>query len=845
MKEGLTLTVPKRLLENFTPINYQLYLDINRSAKLIQGKTTIKGIAKNAKIYLHQKFLTIKTVNYQGQALKFKVDDENETFSFQIPQTGEIELEITYQTQLTDTMMGIYPSYYQLNGKNRQIIGTQFETTFARQAFPCIDEPAAKATFELALKFDEMPGETVLANMPEKACQDGVHYFLPTVKMSTYLVAFAFGELQAKYAETKSGVKIGVFATKAHQAKELEFALDIATRSIEFFEDYYQTPYPLPHSWQLALPDFSAGAMENWGLVTYREAYLTLDPDNTPLSTKQVVASVIAHELAHQWFGDLVTMNWWDDLWLNESFANMMEYVALDALQPDWHIWEMFQQSEVSAALNRDATAGVQAVHVEVEDPAEIDSIFDSAIVYAKGSRLLVMVRDLIGDDALRTGLKNYFAQHQYANSVGDDLWQALEDASNMEIKKIMHAWLQEPGYPVLKASVQNGRLILAQSQFFVGQHPESKNIWPLPLHANFATPKLMDQAQLDLGDYQTLRQAAGQPLRFNLGANSHFIVQYDTTLWKDLKSHLADLDAISQRQILQDYQLLAKGMVASYADIINLLEILADSHSAMVTAKVYEVAHDLKQFVTPQSTEETALKSFYKRLSAKNAQRLGLTKQISESNDDLLSRPIVLKAALYGHNEEIIDQLHQIFISRDNLLALPSDIRGLILSNEVQNFGTKKLLDNFFETYQTTSDPSLKVDLRAALCGSDDQKFLKKLVGAFKDASLIKPQDLRAWYSGLLANGQGQNLAWNWIRDDWTWLEATVGGDMSFTSYLTVTANILATKTRLQEFKEFFLPKQNQPGLGREITMDINVIENRVNLISQQKKAVLAQLLS
>ncbi|MBA1394384.1 peptidase, partial [Lactobacillus sp. XV13L] len=201
-------------------------------------------------------------------------------------------------------------------------------------------------------------------------------------------------------------------------------------------------PYPLSHSYQLALPDFSAGAMENWGLVTYREAYLLLDPDNASLDLKGQVATVIAHELAHQWFGDLVSMKWWDDLWLNESFANMMEYVAIAALEPDWHIWETFQTTEAPMALQRDAIDGVQPVHVQVEHPADIDSIFDSAIVYAKGARMLVMVRALIGDEALRAGLKAYFTAHQYGNATGADLWSALSQASKMNISQVMNTWL-------------------------------------------------------------------------------------------------------------------------------------------------------------------------------------------------------------------------------------------------------------------------------------------------------------------------------------------------------------------------------------------------------------------
>lgn len=422
------------LFETFQPSHYNVYLDIDRAHKTINGHTEITGHAAASQIAVHQKFLSIEAVEADGKSVGFTVDDEGECVRIDLPKAGDTTLAITYAAKLTDTMMGIYPSYYNVDGQRKELIGTQFETTAARQAFPSIDEPEAKATFDVAVKFDEQRGETIIANMPEVKVENGVHYFDTTVKMSTYLVAFAFGDLQKKLTHTKSGVEIGVFATKAHAANELDFALDIAKRSIEFYEDFYQTPYPLPHSYQLALPDFSAGAMENWGLVTYREAYLTVDPANTSLEMKQRVATVVAHELAHQWFGDLVTMKWWDDLWLNESFANMMEYVAVDALEPDWHIWEVFQTDEATAALQRDATDGVQSVHVDVNDPAEIISLFDGAIVYAKGSRMLVMVRALIGDDALRKGLKAYFAAHQYGNATGADLWAALGEASGIDV---------------------------------------------------------------------------------------------------------------------------------------------------------------------------------------------------------------------------------------------------------------------------------------------------------------------------------------------------------------------------------------------------------------------------
>lgn len=252
--------------DKFQPSHYSIYLDINRESKQFSGTSTITGEAKTQSISIHQKFLNIESVTADGSDVSFTTDDDNEAISIDLPKTGEVTLAIKFNAKLTDTMMGIYPSYYEVDGVKKQIIGTQFETTAARQAFPCVDEPEAKATFDLAIKFDEHDGETIISNMPEIKTENGVHYFDTTLRMSTYLIAFGFGELQSKQTTTKSGVKVGVFATKAHKADELDFALDIAKRSIEFYEDFYQTPYPLPHSWQLALPDFSAGAMENWGL---------------------------------------------------------------------------------------------------------------------------------------------------------------------------------------------------------------------------------------------------------------------------------------------------------------------------------------------------------------------------------------------------------------------------------------------------------------------------------------------------------------------------------------------------------------------------------------------------
>lgn len=831
-----------RLYETFQPDHYDLFLDISRENKLIVGKTTITGHVTTTDLALHQHDLVVETLKVNGQAVDFTMDNDQDQVTFKADQAGEIEVEVTYHAPLTDNMNGIYPSYYNVDGQAKQLVSTQFETYFARQAFPSIDEPEAKATFSLAIKFDEKPEESVISNMPEQKVEEGVHYFDKTVKMSTYLLGFALGDLQSKKTKTNSGVEIGVFATKAHPADNLDFSLDIAKRSIEFFEDFYQTPYPLPHSWQVALPDFSAGAMENWGVVTYREACLLVDPKNSSTATKQYVATIVAHELAHQWFGDLVTMKWWDELWLNESFANMMEYVATDFLEPDWHIWESFNAVEVQKALQRDAILGVQPVHVEVKHPEEIDALFDPAIVYAKGGHLLVMVRALIGDDALRNGLKEYFAKKKYSNATGDDLWSALGEASGKNIGEIMHSWLEQPGYPVVSVKVEDGRVKVSQKPFSIGGDKSAvpnadSRIWQVPLAASAASaPDLLTTESMDLGDYETLKRESDGAFTLNVGNTGHYIVQYDDTLLAEQVANLEKANAISQAQFLQNNLLLAQAGQGSFADLLWVLPKLADSTSELVQSLIYQVIGQVKAFATDGSDLEKNLKTFVGDLSKQQLARLGFDKRAGESVDDEMVRAEVLSAALFAKNADLVAHDHEVFEQAGgDVTKLPANGRAVVLKNEIQNFNTQEKFNQFLTDYQKTAEAALKSDLEAALVTSQDENQLETLVANYQNADVIKPQDLRGWFQGVLGNDKGQALAWEWAKNNWDWLEDRLGGDMSFSSYVTVISRIFKTAENLAEFKAFFTPKLDQPGLAREIVIDQAVIENRMKTIADQ----------
>ncbi|MBA1393589.1 peptidase, partial [Lactobacillus sp. XV13L] len=313
-----------------------------------------------------------------------------------------------------------------------------------------------------------------------------------------------------------------------------------------------------------------------------------------------------------------------------------------------------YQTSEVPAALRRDATDGVQSVHVEVEHPADIDSLFDGAIVYAKGSRMLVMVRALLGDDALRKGLKYYFNQHSYGNATGDDLWNALSTVTDLDIGKIMHTWLDQPGYPVVNAKVdEEGHLLLTQKQFFTGEGNDVGRTWAIPLNANFDAPQIMQEREVDLGDYQELRANAGHALRLNVGNSSHFIVNYDETLMADIMSELGSLKPVDKLQLLQDLGLLAEGKQISFADLVPLLPQFADSRSNIVINAMFNVAEKLRIFVEPDAPEEKNLKAFTHQLASKQMERLGWQAKASDNDDDRIMRPLVLSAELYAEDQE------------------------------------------------------------------------------------------------------------------------------------------------------------------------------------------------
>ena len=833
------MTKVPRLLDTFTPNHYNLTLDLTRAEeKEFSGTVIISGESTGESISLHSKGLTIQsaTIDNQPADVSFGEFDELRLSQPNL-ENGNHTICINFSGTITDAMHGLYPCYFTHDGIKKQLFATQFESHHAREVFPCVDEPAAKAEYDLTLV--TRTGITVLGNMPVKSEEENgdsrTTTFEKTPRMSSYLLAFVIGELHKKSARTKSGVEVNVWATPAQNENTLDFALDIATRSIDFYDEYFGVKYPLPKSDHVALPDFSSGAMENWGLITYRESCLLADSELTPESSRRFIATVIAHELSHQWFGNLVTMNWWNDLWLNESFANMMEYAAIDALQPDWRMWEDFATNEVTAALRRDSLDGVQSVQADVNHPDEISTLFDPAIVYAKGGRLLVMVRKLIGEEAFRAGLKSYFEKFAYKNTVGNDLWQELESASGQPIVNLMNAWISQPGLPVVSVSNSHDAATLSQERFFIGEHQPSDALWPIPLFANQPLDvKILNQKETTV--------SIEKPLQLNCGLSAHFVTKYDESTREYLLKNITKLPTLDKICILQDTTILARAGFENSASLLPLALSLKTETNEKVFGMAAGALTELRKFVDDNDAARDSLKKISGEFARATFEELDWDEKADESDDDRERRTTALSLMMYSEDKEVLNEAKTRF-DNNKLEDLPTEIRALIISANVRHFETPEMIDNLFTAYKNTPSNDLQNDIAIGLTSTKNPETAEKILANIKDSNIIRPQDASRWFVYLIRMRENRQIAWNWLKENWAWVEDTFGEDKSYDDFIRYAATALLTTNELDDFRQFFEPMENIPALARTIKLGITEISARAELIERDKANVLSAL--
>jgi len=853
-----------RLVRQFTPEHYDISITLDEDAMRFHGSVKIAGkkvgrpsqrltfhanglTITEARVVRHDKkgeqVHTVARINLQKSFHEVRLHTEAMLYP------GEYTVEMSFEAPITRGMTGIYPCFFDDNGVEKKLIATQFESHHAREAFPCIDEPEAKATFDLTLIARE--GVEVLSNTPiadqrrVKSQESRVKTevmslhddsqktsletrFQTTPRMSTYLLAFVTGELQKKTGKTKSGVEVNTWATIAQPVSSLGYALDVAIKSIEYFEDYFGVPYPLPKADHVALPDFSSGAMENWGLITYRERLLLAYENDTAQSTREQIALVVAHETSHQWFGNLVTMQWWNDLWLNESFANMMEYACVDSMYPEWNVWSMFIGSEGLSAFRRDATYGVQAVRTDVNHPDEISSLFDPSIVYAKGGRLLYMLKNYVGDEAFRKGLSSYFTAHAYGNTTGDDLWGALSVASGKDISAFMTPWLTRSGFPIVTASQEGTKLTIEQMQFLDDpSKADTERLWPVPLFASsIQEPSVLATRTADI------KLTSAEPVFLNQGSAGHYLVRYTSpktlsTLRENI--HSQTTPEADRLMTLNAASMFARAGYGNFGEALDLLSAYTTELSEPVWDMMALISAEARRFVDYDDTLEPLLKKFCDKLVAAQVKRLGWDEKPGESSADQKLRGLVLGIGLYAENDELVREAKAKFArAKDGKTKLPAELRSLIMTIPVK-YDDDDAFYYLLNLHDTTNNSDIKSDVADALTGTKNPERAAELLTRLKDAKLVKPQDADRWLVYLLRNRYTRATAWQWMVDNWGWLEETYKHDKSYDYLPRYAASCVNVPEYAEKFHALFDSKVDQPLLKRNIELGSEEIATRL----------------
>ena len=798
---------------------------------------------------------------------EIRLDSSKETVTLDFGQTiplGKGDLALTFTGLLNDKLHGFYRSQYVgPEGDQKYLAATQFEATDARRAFPCWDEPAHKAIFEVTLV---IPSDLkAISNTPvvaESQPRPGITElrFADTPVMSTYLLAFLVGDLtsiESQYQGTSGTTRVAVWTTRGKE-EQGRFALDTSVKLLSFFNDYFGIPYPLEKLDHIALPDFAAGAMENWGAITYRETALLVDEANSSAGTRQRVAEVVAHEMAHMWFGDLVTMQWWDDLWLNESFASWMGTKAVDWLFPDWEMWTQFVNMDTNRALTLDGLKNSHPIEQQVTNPAEVNQLFD-AISYSKGASIIRMLEQYLGAEAFQRGLQEYISAHQYSNARTEDLWSALESASGEPVTSIMDTWTKQMGYPVLQVEATgppgHRELVLSQERFVYDRlleyHGPEPEVWRVPIRVTHGGREpatlLMDGRQarvpLEAPAGEAPAGTGGQQwFKINPLQTGFFRVNYQPEDWERLVPAIRsqELPAADRLGIQNDAYSLSRSGILPVTQFLSLAQAYGNETDASVWGDISSNLRDIEVLLNGQPEFER-YRAFARAIFKPAANRIGWEAQAGEGHLDTLMRSIVLsQIGSYG-DQEVLDQARERFQQhiKDRAGVRP-DIRGVVFSLTGQA-GDRAIYDQLWKLEKETDLQEEKIRLLIALTRFEDRGLLSETLERSL-SSEVRLQDTISVVSGVASNPAGRKLAWEFVKDNWPEFDQRYGTGGFGLMRLVSMCGTFTSAESLDDVETFFAGHP-APAAERTIRQAVERIRLNIKWLEQNQDEVAAWL--
>ncbi len=738
-------TTPGKLPKEVVPTGYSIRIVPDIDKLTFSGTETVKLSAHSPvhRLVLNALELKITGASLDGKALlesAIRIDEKTKLLTLELPSqlaAGDHTLALSFSGKINQQGQGLFYARYQEQGSGTKkiMLGTQFEATDARRLFPCWDEPVFRARFQLTAVIPE--NWFAVSNMPieseRKIARGKEVRFAATPSMSSYLNVFVAGELDL--IESQSGpTQIRVITTKG-KAEMGRYALEATAQILKYYNDYFGVPYPLPKLDQIALPGGFGGAMENWGGITYYEAALLFDPKNSSAETKQNIYEVLAHEMAHQWFGDLVTMAWWDNLWLNEGFASWMGTKCTAHFNPQWEVWlrrnlprDPTRRVGITKeqAMEGDARSTTHPIQQPIATEAEANSAFDD-ITYKKGQSFLRMLESFLGQDVFRDGIRQYMATHKFSNSTTADLWNALSESSGQPIAEIAAGWTEQPGFPVVKVKRgEGGKVSLTQERFTINFRNAPPLEWKIPLTYS------IDVGQAPVSVLMTGKSAhlqnipADRALKLNVKGAGNYRVEYDEPSWNLLLRTLPQMGVEDRVDLLSDAWALVQANRASVSRYFELVDKLPSSTELAEREQIINVLDFINRLLIGRPEREK-FQAYARSILRLTFDALGWDPKASEPATAGNLRASLINALGDLNDQEIIAGCRERFKRYlTNPQSLQPDLRPPVLA-VVGRYADEATWNQLHELGLKTTSTEEKQNYYDALAGAIDPTLVKK----------------------------------------------------------------------------------------------------------------------
>ncbi|KAK2825817.1 hypothetical protein Q5P01_020031 [Channa striata] len=866
-----------RLPSFVNPVHYDLHLEPDLVEDTYTGTVHIhlKVSRPTRHLWLHIRETFVSTVpklkmlNSQGQLRDIAVKSCFEykpqeyvvveaTEELPVTNTGDMYiLSLDFQGLLSGSLVGFYRVIYTEEGVTKKIAATDHEPTDARKSFPCFDEPNKKATYNISITHDatyaalsNMPIEGNPQQMPGNKLKTS---FQRSIPMSTYLVCFAvhqFGHVERMSAR---GIPLRIYAQQS-QLKTATYAADTTKAIFDYFEEYFDMQYSIGKLDKIAIPDFGTGAMENWGLITYRETNLLYDESHSSSYNKQQVASVIAHELVHQWFGNIVTMDWWDDLWLNEGFASFFEYIGVEEAEPTWGMRNIMIISDVLPVMVDDALISSHPIIVNVSTPAEITSVFD-AISYSKGASILRMLEDWMGKDMFRDGCRKYLVDYNFKNAKTANFWESLANVSGLPITKVMDTWTKQMGYPMLDLSVSETNAKVTQKRFLLdpksdaSQPPSAFGYkWTIPVkwHSVKSDKNMLAMFDRDSTEHVLSNYTPSEDglLKLNKDHIGFYRVNYDDNMWnaisQQLQNNHTNLDAADRTSYIDDVFALARADIVDYGHAFNLTKYLTNEADYLVWSRVASSISYVRDMLSGNAELYPKFQKLFRDHVRAISTQLGWTDEGIQRQR--LLRETVLNIACQMGDPVALNQASHIFDQwiDGNLSSVAVNLRLLVYRFGMKNSGTEAKWNTMFQRYKDTSLAQEKDKLLYGLASVENVELLYKLLEATKNETVVRSQDLFTVVRYVSYNPMGQSMAWDWTTVNWDYLvnRYTIN-DRNLGRLLNRITTSYNTELQLSKMEHFFrlTPDAGAGEMPRQQALE--TVRNNIEWIRRNNKEI------